>query len=59
MNIPFMDYVSAVDDLLLIQYGINHVDLSLDMLAAAQESGDTPQDCVSWIAQKYDLEELT
>ncbi len=24
----------------------------------AQKAGDTPQECVRWIADKYDLEEI-
>ena len=55
-NRPFIDYVCEVDRLLHEQYGITSVDLAT--IAAAQEAGDTPQEHVAWIAERYDLTPL-
>ena len=53
---PFIDYLCEVDRLLHERYGIESVDL--DAVAAAQEAGETPQEHVDRIAERYDLEPL-
>ena len=50
-NRPFIEYLCEVDRLLHEQYGITSVDL--DAVAAAQESGDTPQEHADWIAERH------
>lgn len=52
----FIDFVCEVDRLLHERYGITSDDL--DAIAEAQESGDSPQEHVDWIAEHYDLEPL-
>lgn len=47
----YIDYLSEVDRLLYEQYGITADDL--DAVAAAQESGDTPQEHADWIAERH------
>ena len=53
---PFIDFLCEVDRLLFERYGIESVDL--DAVAAAQEAGETPQEHVDRIAERYDLEPL-
>jgi hypothetical protein len=53
--LPFIDYLNMVDDLLEKYYGITSNDCSLEQVAQAQEAGDTPEQCVEWLAEKYDL----
>ena len=53
---PFIEYLSQVDRLLHEQYGIESIDL--EAVAAAQEAGETPQEHVDWIAERYDLAPL-
>ena len=53
-----MDYLIEVDWLLQDRYGITTDDTDLDMVAAAQEAGDTPQEHVDWIAEHFNLEPL-
>ncbi len=50
---PFLDYMCEVDRLLHEQYGIESVDL--EAVAAAQEAGETPQEHVDCIAERYEL----
>jgi len=52
---PFIDYLNAVDAALEQRYGITSSDTNMDLIAACQEAGDTPRDCVEQIAEKYDL----
>ena len=57
--VPFIDYLNAVDDLLDALYGIGTSDCSdTDLVAAAQENGETPEQFVEWIAEKYGLEKI-
>ena len=55
-NRPFIEYLCAVDRLLRWQYGIESVDL--EAVAAAQEAGETPQEHIDRIAERYDLAPL-
>lgn len=50
---PFIDFLCEVDRLLHEQYGITADDI--DLVAAAQEAGDSPQEHVDWIAEHYGL----
>ena len=58
INRSYMDYLIEVDWLLQDRYGITTDDTDLDMVAAAQEAGDTPQEHVDWIAEHFNLEPL-
>ena len=53
---PFIEFLCEVDRLLHKRYGIESVDL--EAVAAAQEAGETPQEHVDWIAERYDLAPL-
>lgn len=49
----FIDYMCEVDQLLYEQYGITADDL--DAVAAAQEAGETPEEHVAWMVERYEL----
>ena len=55
--IPFIDYWNAVDDAMLKFFGIDTGDAGIepDLIAAAQEEGDTPEDFALWFGEKYGL----
>ena len=53
---PFIVYICEVDRLLHEQYGIESVDL--EAVAAGQEAGETPQEHVVWVAERYDIAPL-
>jgi hypothetical protein len=56
-DVPFIDYMNAVDDLLADLYGIPaEAGADPDDIAAAQEEGDTPEGFVQSIAEQYGLE---
>ena len=50
---PFIEYLCEVDRLLRERYGIESVDL--DAVAAGQEAGESPEEHVVWLAERYDL----
>ena len=50
---PFIEFLCEVDRLLHERYGITAEDL--DAVAAAQEAGETPEEHVAWLAERYDL----
>ena len=50
---PFVEFMCEVDRLLHERYGITADDL--DAVAAAQEAGDSPEEYVTWYADRYDL----
>ena len=50
---PFIEFLCEVDRLLHERYGITADDL--DAVAAAQEAGETPEEHVAWVAERYDL----
>jgi hypothetical protein len=58
-SVPFIDYLSAVDDLLEQRFGITTNDCGLEHAAHAHEAGDTPEAFVAWIGEKYDLQDIT
>ena len=58
MERPYIDYLSEVDRLLYDQYGITTDDTDLAMVASAQETGDSPQDHIDWLAEHFDLQLL-
>ena len=55
---PFIDYLNAVDDLLEKRYGITSNDTDMDIIATSQEQGESPKECVEYIATKYDLDKI-
>ena len=54
---PFMDYWDAVDAAMLKFFDIDTGDAGIepDLIAAAQEEGDTPEDFALWFGEKYGL----
>ena len=52
-DLPFIEYLCDVDRLLHERYGIESVDL--EAVAASQEAGESPEEHVEWIAERYDL----
>jgi len=57
-DMPFIDYLNAVDDLLESRYGITSGDVDTASIAECQDDGWKPMECVSWLADKYDLERI-
>ena len=49
---PFVDYLCEVDRLLEAKFGVTAEDL--DAVAAAQEAGESPEEHVAWLAERYD-----
>ncbi len=56
---PFIDYLNAVDAEMERRYGVTSDDTGMEMIAAAQESLETPTECAEEIGRKYELEEIT
>jgi len=56
---PFIDYLNAVDDILERHYGVTSDDTGMELIASAQESLMTPEECAEQIGRKYELEEIT
>jgi len=56
-DMPFIDYVNAIEDELLHVYYLTLGDagVELDELAHAQEAGESPSEWVEWFASKYAL----
>lgn len=52
-NRPFIEFLCEVDRLLHERYGITADDL--DAVAVAQEAGETPEEHVAWLVERYDL----
>jgi hypothetical protein len=57
-NMPFIDYLNAVDDLMEAQYGITSKDVDTASIAGAQDDGWTPGECVQWLAVRYELKRI-
>ncbi len=55
---PFIDYLNRVDDLLEARYGITSHDVDTASIAGCQDDGWTHEECVQWLANKYDLERI-
>jgi len=55
--VPFIDYWDAVDAAMLTFFRIDTGDAGIeaDLIAAAQEEGDTPEDFALWFGEKYGL----
>jgi hypothetical protein len=53
----FMDYWEAVDAAMLKLFGIDTGDAGIeaDLIADAQEGGQTPEDFALWFGEKYGL----
>jgi hypothetical protein len=54
-NMPFIEYLNAVDDLMESRYGITSNDVDAASIAGAQDNGWMPEECVQWLADKYEL----
>ena len=57
-DVSFIDYLNAVDDLLETRCGITSADTDTAGIAAAQDDLWTPEACMAWLAEKYDLTEI-
>ena len=57
-HMAFIDYLNTVDDLLEAQYGITSRDIDTAAIAQCQEDAWAPQECVQWLADKYELERI-
>ena len=55
---PFIDYLNAVDAMLETRYGITSNDVDVASIAGSQDDGWTPEECVEWLSQKYDLDRI-
>jgi hypothetical protein len=58
--ISFIDYWDAVDAAMLKFFDIDTGDAGIepDLIAAAQEEGDTPEDFALWFGEKYGLKTI-
>jgi hypothetical protein len=56
----FIDYWDAVDDALLKLFGIDSWDAGMDvnLIAAAQEECQTPEECARWFGESRNLNYL-
>jgi hypothetical protein len=54
-EMAFIDYLNEVDDLLESKYGITSNDCDMDHIAACQECGESPEECVRQMAEDNDL----
>jgi hypothetical protein len=56
-TVPFIDYWDALDAAMLKFFGIDTCDAGIeaDLIAAAQEQSDTPEDFALWFGEKYGL----
>ena len=54
---PFIDYWCAVDEAMLKLFAIDTTDAGIepDLIASAQEEGQTPEDFALWFGEKYGL----
>ena len=54
---PFIDYWDAVDAAMLKLFAIDTGDAGIeaDLIASAQEEGQTPEDFALWFGEKYGL----
>lgn len=57
----FMDYWEAVDEAMRRLLGIDTTDAGIEpeLIAHAQEEGDSPDDFALWFGEKYGLRLLT
>ena len=55
--VSFMDYWEAVDAAMLKLFAIDTTDAGIeaDLIAAAQEEGQTPEDFALWLGEKVGL----
>jgi len=58
INRPYIEFLCEVDRLLYEQYGITTDDTGMEIVAASQEAGDTPQHVVEWYAAHYELQPI-
>ena len=57
-EMPLIDYLNAVDDLLLTRPGITSKDASMVQIPNAQEDEWTPEEFVDWFGSHYDLDRI-
>ncbi len=59
--LPFIVYWDAVDSLMEETYGIDTGDAGIDpdLIATAQEEGQSPEDFVLWFGERYNLTPLS
>ena len=55
--VPFIEYLDVFDAALFKFFGTDACDAGIeaDLIAAAQEEGNTPEDFALWFGEKYGL----
>lgn len=58
---PFIDYWNAVDEAMRELFGIDTADAGIepDLIASAQEEGQSPESFALWFGEKYGLTTLS
>ncbi len=54
----FIDYLNAVDDLLEAHFGKTSEQIDMGAIAAAQENGDSPEDCAKGLVDRIAIRNL-
>lgn len=57
-NVSFADYLDQVDAIMEVRYAMPSDERDVTGIAKRHEAGDTPQECVDWLSEEYDLEPL-
>ena len=55
LNVPFIDHLNAVDDILEQRYGVTSDDTGMEAIAAGQEAGEAPEAVAEGLAERYGL----
>jgi len=58
MGKSFKEYLDVVDDLLKTVYGITSDDTGMTLITVCHKAGESPEECVQQIADKYELESI-
>ena len=58
-EVPFIDYLNAVDDLLEARYGVTSRDVGIASIARCQDDGWAAVECVEWLAGKWELVQVS
>ena len=57
-EMPFIDYLNEVDDILEAEYGIISTDTNMDIISSYQMCNQSPRECVWEITDKNGLDNL-
>jgi hypothetical protein len=58
-EMPFIDYLNEVDEILEAEYGIPASEANMDTIASCQECNQSPQECTWEITNKYGIDKIT